>query len=63
MEFGPRALGARSILADPSRRDINDLLNQRLERSEFMPFAPFVRRGGRGRVFEITPVNAYAAAS
>jgi carbamoyltransferase len=40
MEFGPRALGHRSILfhtADPS---VNDWLNKRLDRTEFMPFAP-----------------------
>lgn len=42
MEFGPRALGARSILAAPVRAGINDSLNQRLSRSEFMPFAPSV---------------------
>lgn len=40
MEFGPRALGNRSMLARPTKADINDWLNQRLERSEFMPFAP-----------------------
>src|SRR5262249_43076848 len=39
MEYGPRALGARSILANPSRRETHDLLNTRLSRSEFMPFA------------------------
>ena len=42
MEFGPRALGARSILASPVRREINDSLNARLSRSDFMPFAPVV---------------------
>jgi carbamoyltransferase len=42
MEFGPRALGARSIIASPSDAIINDTLNKRLERSEFMPFAPYV---------------------
>ncbi len=40
MEFGPRALGHRSIFADPRDRSINDWLNRRLRRSEFMPFAP-----------------------
>ncbi|MDC0228355.1 carbamoyltransferase, partial [Alphaproteobacteria bacterium] len=40
MEYGPRALGARSILATPSDSNINDTLNQRLNRTEFMPFAP-----------------------
>jgi carbamoyltransferase len=61
MEYGPRALGARSILANPARADINDTLNARLDRSEFMPFAPVVLDEDAGRVFEITPVNRYAA--
>lgn len=43
MEFGPRALGARSILANPADKKINETLNQRLERTEFMPFAPVIR--------------------
>ena len=42
MEYGPRALGHRSILAAPFDRDINRVLNQRLDRSDFMPFAPSV---------------------
>ena len=40
MEFGPRALGSRSILANARDKKINDQLNKRLERTEFMPFAP-----------------------
>lgn len=43
MEYGPRALGARSILINPSDRSINDTVNERLDRTEFMPFAPYVR--------------------
>ena len=43
MEWGPRALGNRSILAAPFDRSINDWLNEMLQRSEFMPFAPVVR--------------------
>ena len=42
MEFGPRALGNRSMLARPTDKTINDWLNERLDRSEFMPFAPSV---------------------
>ncbi|MFH1850445.1 MAG: carbamoyltransferase C-terminal domain-containing protein [archaeon] len=42
MEYGPRALGNRSILADPTDTTINDWLNQRLKRTEFMPFAPSI---------------------
>lgn len=40
MEFGPRALGNRSILYRPDDPSVNDWLNQRLRRTEFMPFAP-----------------------
>ena len=61
MEHGPRALGARSIIANPTDPTINDRLNQRLDRSEFMPFAPYVLEEDAERVFDITPVNRYAA--
>jgi carbamoyltransferase len=60
MEYGPRALGARSILANPSRRETHDLLNQRLSRSEFMPFAPVIAAEKAATVFDVNPVNAYA---
>lgn len=40
MEFGPRALGNRSILYETKDPAVNDWLNKRLGRSEFMPFAP-----------------------
>jgi carbamoyltransferase len=41
MEFGPRALGARSILADPRRLEMRDLINARVkQRESFRPFAP-----------------------
>lgn len=43
MEFGPRALGSRSILADPTRPDMKDLLNRYVKhREDFRPFAPSV---------------------
>jgi carbamoyltransferase len=61
MEYGPRALGARSIVASPADATINERLNKRLERSEFMPFAPYVLEEDAARVFEITDVNRYAA--
>jgi carbamoyltransferase len=60
MEYGPRALGARSILASPADASINDRLNKRLNRSEFMPFAPVVLEEDANGVFDITPVNRYA---
>jgi carbamoyltransferase len=61
MEFGPRALGNRSIIASPHDHAINDILNKRLARSEFMPFAPYVLEEDAARVFEITDVNRYTA--
>jgi carbamoyltransferase len=42
-EFGPRALGNRSIIADPSRKDAKDLINSKIKRREsFRPFAPSI---------------------
>lgn len=42
-EFGPRALGNRSILADPRRADMKELINARVKfREEFRPFAPVI---------------------
>jgi carbamoyltransferase len=53
MEFGPRALGARSILADPTRADMQDILNKRVKhREEFRPFAPAVTEEDAGTYFE-----------
>ena len=40
MEFGPRALGNRSILVDACDKSVNEWLNEKLKRTEFMPFAP-----------------------
>jgi carbamoyltransferase len=40
MEYGPRALGNRSILYQPTDPTVNDWLNRKLHRTEFMPFAP-----------------------
>lgn len=54
-EFGPRALCNRSILASAARRDINDTLNKRLNRTEFMPFAPVVREEDAPTCFELRP--------
>jgi carbamoyltransferase len=41
-EFGPRALGNRSLLADPRGRDIKDLVNEIKRRQRFRPFAPVI---------------------
>jgi carbamoyltransferase len=45
MEWGPRALGNRSIVCDPRRADMKDILNAKIKRREsFRPFAPSVLR-------------------
>lgn len=43
MEFGPRALCNRSILYEATQPEVNRWLNQQLQRTEFMPFAPVIR--------------------
>ncbi|MBZ5858009.1 carbamoyltransferase family protein [Flavihumibacter profundi] len=53
-EFGPRALGGRSILADPRRLDAKDLLNAKIKRREsFRPFAPSILQEYVADYFEI----------
>lgn len=51
MEFGPRALGNRSILGQATRNEINQSLNDRLCRTEFMPFAPMTRFEDRNECY------------
>lgn len=53
-EFGPRALGHRSILADPRRNDVKEILNMKIKRREsFRPFAPSILREFVKDYFEI----------
>ncbi|HEX4965344.1 MAG TPA: carbamoyltransferase C-terminal domain-containing protein, partial [Thermoanaerobaculia bacterium] len=53
-EWGPRALGNRSILADPRRADMKDLLNRKIKRREsFRPFAPSVLEERTGEWFTL----------
>jgi carbamoyltransferase len=55
MEFGPRALGNRSIVVDPRRADMKEILNERIKRREaFRPFAPSILEGHVGDYFEQT---------
>jgi len=51
LEYGPRALGNRSILYRPDDPSANNWLNKRLRRTEFMPFAPAVAAANRDRCF------------
>lgn len=56
-EFGPRALGGRSILADPRRQDAKDLLNSKIKRREsFRPFAPSILKEYVSEYFEVSDV-------
>ena len=53
-EFGPRALGARSIIADPRRNDAKELLNSKIKRREsFRPFAPSILKEYVSEYFEV----------
>jgi carbamoyltransferase len=53
MEWGPRALGNRSILADPRRADMKEILNAKIKRREsFRPFAPSILREEVSEWFE-----------
>jgi carbamoyltransferase len=54
MEFGPRALGNRSLLADPRRPDMRNILNQMVKhREDFRPFAPSVLAEHADEWFEV----------
>jgi carbamoyltransferase len=53
-EFGPRALGARSIIADPRRMDAKEILNLKIKRREsFRPFAPSILQEFVAEYFEL----------
>ena len=60
MEYGPRALGNRSILCSAASRDIHTTLNTLLNRSETMPFAPIMRAETASNWLMI-PENAWTA--
>ena len=54
MEFGPRALGNRSILADPRSEDMQSVLNQKIKfRESFRPFAPIILQEHAAEYFDI----------
>jgi carbamoyltransferase len=60
MEFGPRALGARSILGDPRRGDMQSRMNLKIKfRESFRPFAPSVLAEHASEYFEIEHTSPY----
>ncbi len=64
-EFGPRALGNRSLLADPTRPDIKDKVNAIKRRQKFRPFAPVILEQYAAEYFdmpvEISPYMQFTA--
>lgn len=62
MEYGPRALGNRSILCRATDPLVNDWLNKRLQRTEFMPFAPIILFEEAVNYFQnFDPSNSFAS--
>jgi carbamoyltransferase len=61
MEYGPRALGNRSILYHAKEPSVNQWLNQRLGRTEFMPFAPATLYEHRAACYQNIEGADYAA--
>jgi len=60
MEFGPRALGSRSFLADPRNASIKDVINEKIkERELFRPFAPSVKEECVSDYFEINQQSPF----
>ncbi len=61
MEYGPRALGNRSILCQATDPTINATLNHKLKRTEFMPFAPVAMKSMAPKLFKNIKGAEYAA--
>ena len=60
MEWGPRALGNRSILADPRKSEMKDILNEKIKhRESFRPFAPSVLEEFTSDYFDIDIPSPY----
>ncbi len=60
MEFGPRALGARSIIADPRNKEMQSVMNLKIKyRESFRPFAPSVLEEDISNQFEINVKSPY----
>ena len=60
MEFGPRALGARSIIGDPRNKEMQSVMNLKIKyRESFRPFAPSVLEEDVNNLFEIKTLSPY----
>lgn len=59
-EWGPRALGNRSILADPRRAEMKEIVNEKIKfREPFRPFAPVVTEEAASRYFDLDAPDAH----
>lgn len=60
MEFGPRALGSRSILGDPRNKKMQSIMNLKIKfRESFRPFAPSVQEQDVSKIFEMNQKSPY----
>ena len=60
MEYGPRALGNRSVIADPRRKETKDIINNTIKRRKpYQPFCPSVLESERERLFEKSYKNKH----
>ncbi len=60
MEFGARALGNRSLLADPRRADMRDIINLKIKfREKFRPFAPSILEESISEFFELGETSPF----
>jgi carbamoyltransferase len=58
-EFGPRSLGRRSILSDPRKNDVRNIINSKVKfREDFRPFAPSVLKEDANRYFEMMDIDS-----
>ncbi len=63
MEYGPRALGNRSILADPSKEEMKEHLNNALGREPFQPFSPTILEGYKKKYLKDPTTNKFMTMS
>ncbi|MEF8832552.1 MAG: carbamoyltransferase C-terminal domain-containing protein, partial [Candidatus Thermoplasmatota archaeon] len=63
MEYGPRALGNRSIIADPSKPNLKKELNQKLGREPFQPFSPTILEEYKDEYLEVLDSNKFMTMS
>ena len=60
MEFGPRALGARSIIGDPRKKNMQQIMNKKIKfRESFRPFAPSILEEDVNTQFELSKKSPY----